>query len=75
MGKTIILKDLPDYIIRRLLPEDIKDKEIAYANIKTVLLVPAENGSALVVFDVKSEWNFIDELGIDELFRRMSGHI
>ena len=71
--KTIIVKGLPDHMIRRILPGEITDTEIAYANINTILFFPMEEGGTLVVFDVKGEWNYKTRSGAEELFKRMSG--
>ena len=71
--KTIILKGLPDTMIRRILPEKITDTEIAYANIGTILFIPATDGGTLVVFDTRSEWNYVTDEGFEELFNCMSG--
>ena len=71
--KTIIVKGLPDNMIRNILPDEITDTEIAYANINTILFFPIEDGGSFVVFDAKSEWSYLTDLGAEELFRRMSG--
>jgi hypothetical protein len=72
--KTIILKGLPDYMVRRILPGDITDTEIAYANIGTILFLQTGEGGTLVVFDVKSEWNYVTDESVEELFGCMSGN-
>jgi len=72
--KTIILKGLPDYMIKRLVPPAITASGIAYANIGTILFLPIEEGGTLVVFDVKSEWNYVTHAGPEELFGWMSGN-
>jgi len=72
MGKTIIIKGLPDRMIRRILPEEATDTELAYAMLKTLLLLPTEDGGTLVVFDVKSEWNYLTDISAEELFGRMA---
>ena len=73
MSSTVILKNLPDRMVHRILPEGISVSELAYANIKTVLLIPTEGGGTYVVFDIKGEWNYLSDIGIDELFGLMSG--
>ena len=75
--KTIIVKGLPGHMIRRILPVEIAvgitDTEIAYANINTILFLPTGDGGTLVVFDVKSEWNYKTDAGAEELFGYLSG--
>jgi len=71
--RTIILKGLPDHMIRRLLPERVTGTEIVYANIGTVMFLDAGEDGTLVVFDVKSEWNYVTAAGVEELFGCMSG--
>ena len=71
--KMIILKGLPDNMVRRILPDEISDTEITYANISTVVLVPMDDGNPFVAFDGRDEWNYKADVGVEELFRMMSG--
>ena len=71
--KTIIIKGLPDYMIRRILQKEVSDTELAYANIRTILFIQSGESGTLVVFDVKSEWNYITDASIEDLFGRLSG--
>jgi hypothetical protein len=59
-------------MLRRILPEEAGHAEAAYANIKTVLLIPAEEGKTLVVFDTRSEWSYMSDKSAEELFKNMS---
>ena len=72
MSNTIIIKGLPDHMIRRILPEEVSDTGIAYAMIKTVLFMPTSDGGTFVVFDIKSEWNYITDKTSEDLFALMS---
>ena len=71
--KMLVLKGLPDYIVRRILPDEISDTDIAYANINTIVFVPMDNGTQFVAFDGRDEWNYKADVGVEELFRMMSG--
>jgi len=71
--KTIIIKGLPDYMIRRILQKEVSDTELAYANIRTILFIQSGESGTLVVFDVKSEWNYITDASIEDLFGLLSG--
>ena len=73
MNKVISLTGLPDRMVRRLIQKEVSESELAYAGIGTVLLVSREDDCTLVVFDVKSEWNYTDDQSIEDLFRRMAG--
>ena len=71
--KTIILRGLPYSMIRRILPKKISDTELAYAGIKTVLLMSTEDGGTYVIFEGRGEWNYLTYVSFGTLFRRMSG--
>ena len=73
MSKAISLKGLPNHMVRRLIQKEISESELAYAGIGTVLLVPMEDGGTMVVFDLKSEWNYIADANVEELFSCMAG--
>ena len=73
MSKVISLKGLPDHMVRRLIQKEVSESELAYAGIKTVLLIPMEDGGTMIVFDVKSEWNYIADTDVESLLCRMAG--
>jgi len=73
-NKTIIVKGLPDHMIRRILPVEVSNSEFAYASIGTILLIPTAEGGTFVVFDIRSEWNYLADTDAEGLFLRMSGN-
>ena len=72
MSDMIIIKGLPDNIIRRILPKEASDSELAYAYTKTVILIPMDEGGTFVAFDGKEEWNYRTDIGAEGLLGRMS---
>ena len=60
-------------MLKRILPIETNGSELAYANIDTILLIPTEDGGTYIVFDVKGEWNYLSDDGIEELFVKLSG--
>ena len=73
MSKVISIKGLPDNIIRRIVSDKISDVELAYANIETILLISSEDERTRIVFDVKSEWNYVSDMDVPELLSYMGG--
>jgi hypothetical protein len=73
MNNVVVLKGLPDRMILRILPKEVSNTEFAYANTRTVILIPMEENVTFVAFDDKDEWNYRANIGTEELFGLMSG--
>ena len=73
MGDMIIIKGLPDHMIRRILLKEASNSELAYVYTKTIILIPMDEGGTFVAFDGNEDWNYRTDMGTEELLGRMSG--